>query len=714
MKIKIIITILFLSSIIMKGQSIIVNDANDPQTNLTAEELIQEVLVSGSSCINISLINLADNPNGANDLTQRSWGYFRDGGSNFPFENGIILSSGYGVSAEGPNETGATSDLGNNWPGDIDIKTILDNQYGTNVDTNNATVFEFTFFSSLSEVNFEFIFASEEYENEWECSDNFRDGFAFLVKGPGIPDVSGAPFGGTNIAAIEGSVNVPVSTATIHLDPADDPVNGFLCGGEVQGVNYFPEFYVSNDNDNINDLPIEFDGATVSLTTATLQIIPNEEYTIKMVIADRGDSSYDSAVFLKAGSFDIGNVDLGEDILIDAGNAVCHGETIILDAGSNPEAAFRWFKDGVEIPGEITSTLEVTENGLYGVEITFPSSPDCLITDEVIIEFLPIPEFDLGEDQLICDEEIITLDATVTNPDDLSDITYKWFRDGTEITGETNSTLVVTVSGLYSVEVEGNGCLESDEVNITLVSFTVTIGDEIALCDEESYEIVPVIIGEDPLNATYLWSTGETTPTIVVTETGNYSVEVTIDECVESDDVDITLGTSPMIELGDDITKCAQDIEIISAVPSNIDEGNVIYKWYLDGGLLEDETSSSIEVIAEGIYSVEVENEGCFASDSVTVQFYDNENCVITQGISPENLDGLNDNLDLEFLNDKYDITNITIYNRHGLLVYEKDEYINEWRGQSSNGDLLPVGLYYYVIHLNSQSPITGWIYINK
>ena len=713
MKIKIIAFVLFFSAMSMMGQSIIVNDANDPQTNLNAEELIQQVLVSGSSCINITLTNLAENPDGTSNLSERSWGYFRDGGSNFPFEEGIILSSGFAVSAEGPNDLTGTSDTGTGWEGDIDIKTILDNQYGTNVDTNNATVFEFTFISSLNEINFEFIFASEEYEDQWECSDNFRDGFAFLIKGPGIPDVSGAPFGGTNIAAIEGSDNVPVSTATIHLDPADDPVNGFLCGGEVQGVNYFPEFYVSNDNDNINDLPIEFDGATVSLTTATLAIIPNEEYTIKMVLADRGDTAFDSAVFLKAGSFDIGNIDLGDDILIDSGNALCYGESIVLDAGIFPNALYKWFKDGVEIPNETSSTLEVFENGLYGVEITFSQS-GCFITDEILVEFFPVPEFDLGEDQLICDEEIITLDATVSNPGDLQDISYKWFKDGVELVGEINSTLIITESGLYAVEVLGNGCLRSDDVNIVLISFTVNVGDDLALCDEESFEIEAVITGEDPTNATYLWNTGETTSSIVVSETGNYSVDVTIDECVESDDITIVFGTTPEIELGDDIKKCAQDIEIISALPSNMDAGEVIFRWYLDGGLLEDETAGTIEVIEEGIYSVDVENEGCIASDSITVEFYDNENCVITQGISPANLDNLNDNLDLEFLNDKSGITKIIIFNRHGVNVYEKDNYINEWHGQSSTGDILPVGVYYYVIELISESPITGWIYINK
>lgn len=695
------------------AQSISVNDPANAETNFNAEELIQNVLVSGSSCVNVTLTNLHENPDGVSDLSQRSWGYFNANGSNFTFDEGIILSSGFAVSAEGPNDFTGTSDGFSTWTGDIDLETILNNQYGTTVTTNNATVFEFTFVSSLSEITFDFLFASEEYENQWECNDTFRDGFAFLIKGPGLPDDSGAPFGGTNVAAITGSSNVPVSTATIHLDPADDAINGFLCGTEIPGVNYFPEFYVSNDNDNTNDLPIEFDGATVSLTTAQVTIIPNETYTVKMVIADRGDSSFDSAVFLKAGSFNIGTIDLGADLTIANGTAPCQGEVVTLDAGENTDATYAWYLNGTLLPNETNATLDVTQPGLYEVEISFGTS-DCIVTDQIIIEFKPAPIFDLGENQFLCENDNILLDASVSNASELTNISYTWFQDGIEISGETNATYTVTQPGVYRVEVTGNDCVVTDEITITGVNFTVDIQDEVFLCGETSYEIIPIIEGADATNATYLWSTGETTPTITVTQSGVYSVEVTINTCVQSDDVQITIGTIPEIELGNPIQKCAQDTEILQVDILNLDPAQVSYQWFLDGGILTGETNQTLEVVNEGIYSVTVNNQGCIATDEVEVSFYDNENCVITQGISPENNDGLNDFLDLEFLNDKIGIEKISIFNRLGNLVYEKENYINQWRGQDKNGNDLPVGTYFYIIQLNSQDPITGWIYINK
>jgi gliding motility-associated-like protein len=72
--------------------------------------------------------------------------------------------------------------------------------------------------------------------------------------------------------------------------------------------------------------------------------------------------------------------------------------------------------------------------------------------------------------------------------------------------------------------------------------------------------------------------------------------------------------------------------------------------------------------------------------------------------------DGKNDFFDLESLN----VTKLSIFNRYGSKVYTKDNYSNEWFGQSDKGDELPDGTYYYVIELLNESSKTGWIYINR
>ena len=88
--------IFFLTSFIinpLKSQTIRVNDAVDDESSFSPEELIQNVLVSGT-CADISNIKSVVNGN-PTDLTSKSYGYFkRLEGSTFPFEEGIILTTG--------------------------------------------------------------------------------------------------------------------------------------------------------------------------------------------------------------------------------------------------------------------------------------------------------------------------------------------------------------------------------------------------------------------------------------------------------------------------------------------------------------------------------------------------------------------------------------------------------------------------------------------
>ena len=85
------------------------------------------------------------------------------------------------------------------------------------------------------------------------------------------------------------------------------------------------------------------------------------------------------------------------------------------------------------------------------------------------------------------------------------------------------------------------------------------------------------------------------------------------------------------------------------------------------------------------------------------------ETCTIQKGISPNN-DGRNDNFDLS----GYNVSKLEIFNRYGTIVYSKNNYEDEWYGQSDNGNELPDGTYYFVIKFTDIETKTGWIYINR
>ncbi len=659
----------------------------------TTQELIEEVLFN-SSCVELSNFSQSTGTDFGNE---NGIGAFSANGSDFPYQTGVILSSGYVANAPGPNsDTNSDGDF--NWPGDTDLEANT-----TATQTNNASYLQFDFVPLIDQITFNFLLASEEYNQLYECT--YSDAFAFIL----TDQISGVV---QNLAVLPGT-STPIEVTNIHPE-----VPG-LC--DAINEEYFDKYNFDPFNP-ANDAAIDFNGQIVSLV-ATGPVTIGNPYTIKLVIADETDTALDSAVFIEAGSFNIGNVDLGDDILISNGNAVCEGETITLTTEETTGANYQWFKDDVELVGETTNSLNVTEEGIYRIEVTFAQSPDCIASAEVIVEFLKYPIFDLGEDQSICDNDDIILDATPTNSDDLVDVTYKWFKDNIELTGEVLSTLTVTDTGTYSVEVNASGCISNDSVIVSLASFTVDLGEDLNICDQSSIELVPTIIGEDATNATYLWSTGETSPSITISDSDTYSVEVTINGCVNFDSITVSITNLPVVDLGDDFKSCVGEEWTLNA---DSNEEGISYQWYLNGDEIYGATSSTLDIVItddfSGIqnYSVTITKGACTGTDDVDVELYDVSNCVISQGISPDATPGFNDALDLEFLSDRVGgITNLQIFNRFGTIVFNKDNYVNEWYGQDKNGNELPTGTYYYVIDLASRDDVygsqtSGWIYLNR
>src|SRR5690606_9234030 len=144
----------------------------------------------------------------------------------------------------------------------------------------------------------------DEY-GTFQCT--YSDVFAFIL----IDLVTGVS---TNLAVVPGTTT-PVSVTTIR-----DAAYNAGC----TSVN--PEYYGNYYPDKSPLAPIDFRRHTVSLT-AYSPVTPGNPYHIKLAIADFGpygaDSSYDSAVFIEGGSFDIGSIDLGDDLLESENNALC-------------------------------------------------------------------------------------------------------------------------------------------------------------------------------------------------------------------------------------------------------------------------------------------------------------------------------------------------------------------------------------------------------
>ncbi|MDC0635677.1 choice-of-anchor L domain-containing protein, partial [Flavobacteriaceae bacterium] len=357
------------------------------QTTYTVEELVQDILIN-SSCVEITGIQSSTGEDfGTNE--GNGIGYFSGNGVSFPFTEGIILTTGDASEAEGP-ESGILSSGSLSWPGDLDLENAIPEL--NDGASNNATWIKFRFTPLANTISFNFVFAAEEY-GTFQCG--YSDSFAFLLTNNETNQT-------TNLAVVPGTQD-PVSVFTVR----DNTYNA-SCSSENE--EFFAAYYGAGGLPAINS-PTDFLGHTVSLV-AQSEVVPNTNYTIKLVIADALDSAYDSAVFLEAGSFDLGG-SLGEDVTIEGGSALCLGETITLDS-QFAGADHIWYLDDVVIEGETSSIIEVSAAGTYSVDVSFDE--DCFTSDSIVVEYKLSPTIDAVSDLVLCDAGSPTFDLSENTP----------------------------------------------------------------------------------------------------------------------------------------------------------------------------------------------------------------------------------------------------------------------------------------------------------
>ncbi len=103
---------------------------------------------------------------------------------------------------------------------------------------------------------------------------------------------------------------------------------------------------------------------------------------------------------------------------------------------------------------------------------------------------------------------------------------------------------------------------------------------------------------------------------------------------------------------------------------------------------------------------------GCVGKDSILVSVNGES---IVKKLKPQNFFSPGNG---DLINEKWEVTSITnypqcgvtIYDEKGMKIYEAKPYLNSWDG-TSNGHLLPIGVYYYIIRCDGDNtPKTGSI----
>ncbi|MGF1554700.1 T9SS type B sorting domain-containing protein [Paucihalobacter sp.] len=447
-------------SIICGAQQIAIND------NFTVEELIQNQLISG--CVEVS--NISSPINGSLDGFN-SFGYFERAGSNFPFQNGIVLATGNVLSGGNTQNTQILNEGTPAWGTDLDLEQTL----GI-TGTLNATSIEFEFISTANQISFNYILASEEYFANFPC--DYADGFAFLIRLAGTND----PY--TNIALVP-NTNIPVNTSTIH-----DEIVGFC---PEENSQFFEGYNLGHTN---------YNGRTTILT-ASASITPNVAYQIKLVIADQDDENYDSAVFIEGNSFN-STVDLGEDFSTCADTVQLNGDI------QNPAATYSWFFNDVLITGANQANLNIIESGNYRVEIEIPfANSVCFIEDAINVTLSSTQTATSISDFEICDDSsgdgIEIFDLTIKDTEVLASVPSSNYQISYHLTSDDaendinqinnpiqNSTNPQSI--FVRIEDIDSGCLAFTSFNLVVNALpNISSPTDLLVCDDANADGVTQI-----------------------------------------------------------------------------------------------------------------------------------------------------------------------------------------------------------------------------
>lgn len=259
-------------------------------------------------------------------------------------------------------------------------------------------------------------------------------------------------------------------------------------------------------------------------TTASITVSPAST-TIYTVVSDNGNCSETDQVEVEVNTPP--SVDLGSD------QTICEGQSITLTASGYGN--FLWST------GETAQSITVSPSSTTTYSVTASNSCSSSATDDIVVTVNPSTNLNAGDDQSICQGETVTLTATGTGP-------FSWS------TGATTASITVSPNSTtsYSVTSDNGSCSETDEVVVTVnTPPSVDAGSDRTICEGESVTLTATGNGD------FLWSTGETGPSITVspTSTSTYSVTTTSQGCQSTavDFVDVIVGELPDLTTTNDV-----------------------------------------------------------------------------------------------------------------------------------------------------------------
>ncbi len=297
----------------------------------------------------------------------------------------------------------------------------------------------------------------------------------------------------------------------------------------------------------------------------------------------------------------------------------CSGDSLVLTVPENSDVTYNWIKKGAT-PGQdeyvaLNKEMHIVRTtGNYFAEAVTSFGCKKLSTDTVHAVKLnapTVPSVSINGSTQFCAGETITL--SVTYQDGMN---YQWQKDGNDITGETNTSLIVSEEGSYRLKVSNeNGCsVFTQAITTGLLDAppapVIEANNDLEFCEGDS-----VILSFDEIEGcSSYWIYGADTVdmnsySFMATQEGTYTVRLENENgCTSDAEVDINVIPAPSpvnISLDGNPSFCEGESVTLSVTA----ESGFNYQWYNQNGAISGATGTSYEATETGTYHVYISND---------------------------------------------------------------------------------------------------------
>ena len=415
---------------------------------------------------------------------------------------------------------------------------------------------------------------------------------------------------------------------TMEISQTDNLGNGI----DVDFIIWGPFSSLTNACPNLisgNIVDCSYSASAVEIATIP-NVISGEFYMVLITNYDGASGTIDfSQTPASTGTSDCGVL---YPCLAFAGNdtTICIGQSITLGevpaATGNGNFTYSWTPT-TGISDSTASNPIATPTQTTTYYLTMLDDSSCTATDSITVNVLnPIANAGL-DDTLTCSNPTLNLDGSASTFG-----LYNWTSiGGSVISGGTTISPLVGQTGLYILEVNELGCLDTDTVQIFQDASlpTVIAGNDTALtCIVDSIQLNGVVSGSS--DVIYYWTgssilSGDSTLTPLINGIGSYVLTAidTANGCQLSSTVNVFDGRIfPTVNAGSTANlTCTVQSLILNGTGSDTG-ANIGYEWTSNNGLI---TSAADSIVAftntPATYFLTVYDSlnGCFAMDSVII-----------------------------------------------------------------------------------------------